>query len=209
MAINTTGIKANSWIDLDDANLILMDIYHPDLWIKDESKPTDLGSPFQLEPDHLPHLVEAARTISALWQFPGQRTEALQTLAWPRKCVRVPGARPGANWFSETYPGLDPSQEAYARFLAFDAPGFLADTIYPTDAIPGEVKEAQAILAALFVQGVTVWEDNKGDNTNVQLGSIKIDNVNAVSRIMIVKERLARWGKFIGSHMSAAGGSRA
>ena len=197
MALNTTGIKASSWIDLDTANLILLDIYHP-----------DIPAEFQLEPDHIPQLLEAARSISALWQFGGQRTDALQTLAWPRKLVRVPGVRPGPNWFSETYPCLDPDQETFARFLAFDAPGFLSDNAYPEDSIPDEVKEAQAILAALFVQGITVWEDNKGDNTNVQLGSLKIDNVNAVSRIMIVRERLARWGKFIGSHMSAAGGAR-
>lgn len=197
MALTTTGTKANSWVSLDDANLILLEVYSP-----------DIPAGFQLTPDHIPQLIEAARTISALWSFPGTRAEPLQTLAWPRKCVPVPSERPKGNWFSTTYPHLDPADEAYVHFLAYEAPGFLATTIYPETEIPDEVKEAQAILAALFVQGVTVWEDNKGDNTQVQIDTLKIDNVNAVSRIMIVKERLARWGKFIGSHMSAPGGAR-
>lgn len=197
MALTTTGTKANSWVSLDDANLILLEVYSP-----------DIPAGFQLNTEHIPQLIEAAKAISNLWSFPGTRVEALQTLAWPRKDVSIPSERPRSNWFSTNYPHLDPADEAYVYFLAYEAPGFLSSTIYPADQIPDEVKEAQAILAALFVQGVTVWEDNKGDNTQVQIDTLKIDNVNAVSRIMIVKERLARWGKFIGSHMSAPGGAR-
>lgn len=200
--LTTTGLSANSFIaTVEEANLLLLEVYDPSL--NDET-----GEPAQLDTKHIPHLIEAAHAISAYWSFLGRPTDLKQHLAWPRTGVSLGRRQAGPDWFARTYPHVDPSQAELAHFIMWQSPGLLADDLLPPDEIPQDVKAAQAILAALLSKGVTIWEDNKGDNTTVQIDTLKIDNVNAVSRIMSVRQRLARYGKFIGSHMSAPGGAR-
>ncbi|PIB91000.1 hypothetical protein [Caulobacter sp. FWC2] len=199
--LTTEGLDANSFIaSLEEANLFLLEVYDPEL--------NDANGPAQLNATHIPQLIEAAHAISTYWSFLGHKTHPLQNLAWPRTNVTLGRQKPGPGWFNRAYPHLDTSYADLAHHVMWEAPGLLAEATLPNDEIPRNVKVAQAILAALFTKGVTIWEDNKGDNTQVQIDTLKVDQVNAVSRIMSVRQRLAPWGKFIGSHMSAPGGAR-
>lgn len=193
--LNTTGPDANSFITLDEANIIISETAHP-----------SIPSGFQLSTEQLPELLEAARKVN-LWAFRGERTHTYQRLAWPRSGYSIPGKAPGPNWLAD-YPHIDPSSADLAYFVHFESPGLSSFTLLPDDFIPQEVKEAQAIIAALAVNGVTIWQDNKYDSSTVQLGPIKIDPVNTVAKADIVFERLGRWGTFAGAARSAPGGSR-
>lgn len=199
MGLQTTGQDANSWQTIEQANQFLTDFAHPLLGVSPE-----LGD------DDEPYLIEAAKEISRMWSFKGQQADPLQALAWPRKGVVIEGKKPGRDWFATTFPNLDPEVQDYAYFLHFESPGISTTVEYlPDDAIPREVLEAQAILAAFKVKGITLWQDNAFNASEVKLDGVgTIKPTNSVAAADAVFMRLARWGGFRGSSIVSPGGAR-
>lgn len=199
MALETTGPNANSWQSIVQANQFLVDFYHPALGISPELSRGDE-----------PYLIEAAREISLMWRFRGEPVVSLQALAWPRRGVLLDGKRPSGDWYGRTFPNLDPSLEEFATFIHFESPGLSAtpETL-PENMIPREVLEAQAILAAMKLKGITLWQDNAYDASEVKLDGVgTIKPLNAVAAADAVFMRLARWGAFKGSASVRPGGAR-
>lgn len=204
MELRTTGTNANTWVDLDEANLTILEIPRECYGYE----PEDVFDTFQFETDDIPYLIEAARQISTNWSYAGSKTEPRQRLAWPRRGVQLEGQTGGMAWFNRYFPNLSDDVAPYVLHLHFDTPGLSRFSELPSDEIPAEIKEAQVILAALNKNGVTLWEDNKGDQTTFSLGSISGDNINAVGRANAVTQRVGQWGRWIGTAFNKAGGSR-
>jgi hypothetical protein len=189
MELRTTGDDINSWVDLEECQVIIAEVPNDDIGYV-PARPTDA---FEFSEDDIPFILEAQRQISALFHFKGERTNPLQRLAWPRRGYVLGNARPGPNWFSDTYPTVDGSYEDLAYHIHWEM-GQSAFTVLPSDMIPQDIKDAAVILAALRKNGFSIYEDNKGDQTTYSLGPISGDNINAVARANAVFERLARWG---------------
>lgn len=199
MPLEITGPAANSWQTIPQANQFLVDFAHPLLGVGPE-----------LALDDGPYLIEAAKEISRMWTWKGQPVDLLQTLAWPRKGVSLEPKKAGPDWFAHTYPHLDPSAEEYARFIMFESPGLLATPEFlPESTIPGDVLEAQAILAAFKVKGITLWQDNAFNASEVRLDGVgTVKPANMVAAADAVFMRLSRWGSFKGTLIVAPGGAR-
>lgn len=199
MGLETTGTNANSWQTIVQANQFLTDFTHP-----------LLGDRPELNDNDEPYLIEAAKEISAMWSFKGQPVDPLQALAWPRKGVILDGKMPGADWFARNFPHMDDCYEDFARFIHFGSPGLSNSPTYLDEtAIPREVLEAQAILAAFKVRNITLWQDNGFNANEVKLdgvGTIKPTNVVAAADAVFM--RLARWGSFRGTSIVRPGGAR-
>ena len=200
MGLETTGQNANSWQTIEQANQFLTDFAHPLLG----------ASPELIEDGDEPYLIEAAKEISRMWSFKGRQVDPLQALAWPRKGVVLEGRKPGADWFAHNFPHLDCEYEDYARFIHFESPGLSTSVEYlPETFIPGEVLEAQAILAAFKVKGITLWQDNGFNASEVKVDGVgTLKPANAVAAADAVFMRLARWGSFRGAGMVRPGGAR-
>lgn len=196
MELRLTGTNANSWVSLDDANIILMDVPASSYG----------GTVVEFKADDIPFILESHRQISTLWRFSGKRMDARQRLAFPRIGFMLETGSPTSTWFADTYPHLDDSWEPLANHIAWDL-GQARYSELANDEIPEDIKEAAVILAALHKNGLSLFEDNKGDSTTYGLGPLSGDNINATAVAGAVFQRMARWGAWQGS-VSKAGGSR-
>lgn len=203
MELITTGINANSWFDIDDANVIIMSV--PDRVIGFEK--ANAFDAFEFTPEDIPLIIESHKQISALFSFKGARANPRQRLAWPRIGYLLDGGIPTDNWFGRDYPHLDASWYPLAHHVNYDL-GHARYTELASDEVPEDIKEAAAINAALMKNGYSIFEDNKGDQTTYNLGPLSGDNINAVAVANGVFERLARWGLYIGTPIVQAGGGR-
>lgn len=204
MELITTGPSQNTWVDLDDANLMIIEVPASSYGYE----PEDEYDTFQFEPEDIAYLLESAKQISRNWTYDGAKTNPRQRLAWPRKGFQIDGTAGDAGWFSRNFPNLDESSEWYVRALHFDVPGLSRYEELASDEVPEDIREAQVILAAILKNGGTLFEDNKGDETSYSLGGISGNNINAVAKAQAVFERMSPWGVFIGGTINRAGGSR-
>lgn len=200
MELRKTGDNINSWVSLDDCNVIIVEV--PNSAIAYE--PAAVGDTFEFDSDDIPYILEAQRQLSALYYFKGARTDPFQKLAWPRVGFVLEQRNPTATWFADSYPHVDNSYADLAYHRTFEM-GIGRDTELASDVVPSDVKEAAVILAALLKNSVTIYEDNKGDSTSYSLGPISGDNINAVARSYAVRERLGRWGVWQGGIAKAGG----
>lgn len=182
------GLTANSWITLDEANIILQTVRDP-----------LIEADFQFDSADIPYLIEAAYTIGSLWAFNGFLAHPTQRLAWPRREVRIEtgnfcgnwGDWPQANGWCEWNPDI-------AYHIQYQNPGYSRWTYLDSNTVPAEIKEAQALLAALMKKNVKLLSDTENNVSQLQLGNLQTTPKNAQYQIGSVKMRCDRWGVFIG-----------
>lgn len=196
MALRTTGQDINSWVDLNTANMLILEV---------PASAYAGDSPQQFTTDDIPYIIEAHQQIASSWLFQGQPTDARQRLPFPRTGFPLRSITPTSCWFADAYPHLDASWEPLAHHIAWDLGGSSVDYL-ASDEVPTEIKEAAVILAMLLKNGRTLYEDNKGDETQSSIGPLSNDNINAVAVASAVFQRMARWGVFV--NVAKAGGSR-
>ena len=201
MALRTTGDDPNSWVTLTEANMMVADFPNETLGYEPEEgqSPT-----FQFKPTDIKYLIEAHRQVALNWHFKGRTLTARQRLPFPRIGFLINSPAPGANWCETYFPNVPAEEHAYLLHLHFDTPGLSLYEELASDEIPEDVKEAAVILAALIKNGHSLFNDNKGDSTSVSIGSISTDNINAVLKSAGVRQRMGRWGRFIGENISKA-----
>ena len=192
MSIETAGPNQNSYITIQEANTILLTV---------QASFMPLGTNLIPDEDE-PYLLEAAQDLDQLWDWTGCPTEMEQALAWPRRHVVKPGftmpAEPG--W------RVPYDSEAWLRFrIDYLMAGASGIPTIPTDAVPRQIKEAQALIAVLRKNGSNLISDTQGDAQGLQLpGGLKIAYVNAIREAADIHKRTAQFGSFVGQPIVGA-----
>lgn len=181
--IITTGTGQNSYISLSEANSILLTV---------QASFFEPGS--DLVEDDTPYLLEAFRDLQRYWDWKGAPATAEQVGMWPRKYVQKPGWQvPGEPGWSEPWTG--PLDWIAYKMRYLDG-GVGAAVYIPSDTVPLDIKEAQALIAMLRKSGGNLVGDNQGDLQGTQLGKVKISYVNAIRESADIHKRTAHYGRF-------------
>lgn len=185
----TRGPGQNSYVTVEEANILLLSM---DASFIDDDTPRQLVGDLDTA-----RLLEAAQDLDTLWRWSGQVTDPAQELAWPRRFVTKPG-------FERDRDPLWANQWDYGAAISykydFQMPGGPNAVPYlPSDAVPRQVKQAQAMIALLRKVGGNLVGDDKGDDYGNQLDSgFKVAYVNAIRDASDIHKRLAGLGWFIG-----------
>lgn len=185
----TSGPNQNSYITIDEANLLFLTL-----------APSFLGTDTaQLDETDTRYLLEAARDLDSLWSFKGAPTSNAQNLAWPRMYVDKPGFEmPGEPGWSTPYSLVDALQFK----IDYLTPGRSAIPLIDHTTVPRQIREAQALIALLRKLGKNLVGDNQGDAKGLQLDSgFKIDYVNALRDSADIHRLLSGLGVFIGDRL--------
>lgn len=181
--IITTGTTQNSYITLSEANALLMTIQAPFYEVGDQLSEADT-----------PYLLESFRDLERNWDWTGQPTADEQAAQWPRKYVKKPG------WQVPGEPGWSVPENGVYDFLAYKMRYLSGETTsasyIPSDAIPLDIKEAQALIAMLRKSGGNLVGDNQGDLQGTQIGKIKLSYVNAIRESADIHKRTGQYGRF-------------
>lgn len=182
----TTGPEQNSYITVDEANLLMLTL-----------APSFAPDPEQFADSDARFIIEAARDLDSLWDFSGIPTQNAQNMAWPRMYVTKPGFQ---------MPCEPLGGDAFLQFkIDYLTPGRSAVPYLDQTTVPRAIKEAQALLALLRKMNKTLVGDNQGDTKGLQLDSgFKIAYVNEVRDSADIHRLLSGLGVFIGDHVLRA-----
>lgn len=191
MAIITSGPGQNSYVTLEEANILLLQVRASFMEPNDQLHATDEDV-----------LLEAAQDLETMWEWQGVQTDPNQDMAWPRKYVVKPGFRypPAPGWHASW--DHDAALQFKINFLigANSAIPFLDE-----NTVPHQIKVAQALLALLRDKGKNLIGDTRGDDKGMQLDTgFKVDYVNAPYESADIRKRVAALGTFIGDPMIRA-----